>query len=186
MEKLKNTLELTVYNKGGSTWYCDYYFCNGLTYEIGTTKAGGYGYDKHSTALSQAINHFNYLFTFKRGITWDGSEHSKIKNRSFYGCGKSKHIGYGIGASSVLNCLGLFNNVKLIEQHYGKYEDYFKIEILTTNEQLKKELERLEKAYNKELKEATTKDYTNYIKKGYKNKKAKIEHAMKWGLKDEV
>lgn len=38
-EKIKNELKLEIYNKGGATWYCDYYFYNGLGYEKGTTKA---------------------------------------------------------------------------------------------------------------------------------------------------
>jgi len=147
--KKRNILELTLYSKGAS-WYCDYYFYNGETCETGTTRATGYGYDKHSTALSQAINHFNYLFTFKRGIKWESefSSHSNLKNKHFYGCLPSKYIDYGIGASSVLNCLSMFKNVKLLEQHYGKYEDFFKIEITTTSEQLKKEFIKNDKKAN--------------------------------------
>ena len=145
----KNYLEMTLYSKGAS-WYCDYYFFNGDKYEKGTTRATGYGYDKHSTALSQALNHFNYLFTFKRGIKWDGefSSHSRLHNQTFYGCLPSKYIDYGIGASSVLNCLKMFNNVKLLEQHYGKFENFFKIEITTTTEQLKKEFIKNDKRAN--------------------------------------
>ena len=182
MEKIKNTLELTLYTKGnGTTWYCDYYFYNGYTYEKGTTKASGYGYDKHSTALSNAINHFNYLFTFKKGIKWDGSEHATIKNHYFYGCDNKKSIGYGIGSNSVLNCLGLFSNVKLIDQHYGKYEDYFKIEMTTSTEQLQKELAKLEKVHTKEQKEAITSDYLKYINKRHNENKKHLLEALKWG-----
>ena len=65
-EKIKNTLKLEIYTKGGSQWYCDYYFYNGLGYEKGTTKAGGYGYDKHSTATSEAINKFKFLYIYLR------------------------------------------------------------------------------------------------------------------------
>jgi len=145
--KKTNILELTLYSKG-ATWYCDYYFYNGDTYEKGTTKATGYGYDKHSTALSNAINLFNYLFTFKRGIKWDGHEHATIKNRTFYGCDNKKYISYGIGADSVVNCLGLFNNVKLIQTYNGKNEDFFKIEITTSKEQIKKEFIKNDKKAN--------------------------------------
>lgn len=71
MEKLKNkkiinTLKLEIYNKGGQTWFGDYYFFNGINYEKGTTKASGYGYDKHSTATSNAINKFKFLYKFKK------------------------------------------------------------------------------------------------------------------------
>lgn len=182
MEKLKNTLELTLYTKkNGSCWYCHYYFYNGRTYEEGTTRASGYGYDKHSTALSNAINHFNYLFTFKKGIKWESEStaHSTLKNKIFYGCYKDKSISYGIGEGSVLNCLGLFNNVKLIDRHYGMHEDFYKLEITTSKEQLEKELVRLFSNHIKDLKQATTPDYKKHINKTYNDKKNRLLKAIK-------
>ena len=178
MEKLKNILELTVYNKGGQTWYCDYYFYNGRTYGQGTTKAAGWGYDKHSTALSNAINKFMYLFKLKRGVKWESpnSGHSQIKNKTYYGLYNFNNylfIDYGIGASSVINCLGLFSNVKLKEAHYGKYEDFFKIEFETTAEDLQKKIEKNEKR-------AAKKNLNKDEKKRLQNENKKLLEAINW------
>lgn len=145
-EKIKNELKLEIYEKGGSTWYCDYYFYNGLGYEKGTTKAGGYGYDKHSTATSNAINKFNFLYKFKRGLQWDGMEHVTTKeNKRIYGVYKDKSISYGIGISSVINCLNAFSNVKIKSINYGQRFDYIHLEIETTKEAIQKELEKNQK-----------------------------------------
>ena len=145
-EKITSNLKLEIYEKGDSTWYCDYYFYNGLGYEKGTTKASGYGYDKHSTATSNAINKFKFLYKFKRGLQWDGIEHVTTKqNKKLYGIYKDKHISYGIGISSVLNCLNAFNNVKIISINYGQKFDYIHLEITTTKEAMQKELEKNQK-----------------------------------------
>jgi len=147
--KIKNTLKLEIYTKGGSQWYCDYYFYNGLGYEKGTTKAGGYGYDKHSTATSNAINKFKFLYKFKNGLQWDGMEHVNTKQgKRIYGVYKDKHISYGIGISSVLNCLNAFNNVKVVSVNYGQKFDYIHLEITTTKKAMQKELERNQKILN--------------------------------------
>lgn len=148
-EKIKSELKLEIYEKGGSTWYCDYYFYNGLGYEKGTTKASGYGYDKHSTATSNAINKFKFLYKFKKGLQWDGAEHITTKeNKRIYGVYKDKSISYGIGISSVLNCLNAFNNVKIISINYGQKFDYIHLEIATTKEAIQKELEKQQKITN--------------------------------------
>ena len=148
-EKIKNTLKLEIYTKGGSQWYCDYYFYNGLGYEKGTTKAGGYGYDKHSTATSEAINKFKFLYKFKNGLQWDGMEHVNTKQgKKIYGVYKDKTISYGIGISSVLNCLNAFNNVKVVSVNYGQKFDYIHLEITTTKKAIQKELERNQKIIN--------------------------------------
>lgn len=148
-ERIKNTLKLEIYTKGGSQWYCDYYFYNGLGYEKGTTKAGGYGYDKHSTATSEAINKFKFLYKFKNGLQWDGMEHVNTKQgKRIYGVYKDKHISYGIGISSVMNCLNAFNNVKVISINYGQKFDYIHLEITTTKKAIQKELEKNQKILN--------------------------------------
>lgn len=145
-EKIKNELKLEIYEKGGSTWYCDYYFYNGLGYEKGTTKASGYGYDKHSTATSNAINKFNFLYKFKRDLQWEGIEHVTTKeNKRIYGICKDKSISYGIGISSVINCLTAFSNVKIKSINYGQRFDYIHLEIETTKEAIQKELEKNQK-----------------------------------------
>lgn len=148
-EKIKNTLKLEIYTKGGSQWYCDYYFYNGLGYEKGTTKAGGYGYDKHSTATSEAINKFKFLYKFKNGLQWDGREHVNTKQgKRIYGVYKDKTISYGIGISSVMNCLNAFNNVKVVSVNYGQKFDYIHLEITTTKKAMQKELEKNQKILN--------------------------------------
>lgn len=145
-EKIKNELKLEIYEKGGSTWYCNYYFYNGLGYEKGSTKASGCGYDKHSTATSNAINKFNFLYKFKRGLQWDGIEHVTTKeNKRIYGIYKDKSISYGIGMSSVINCLTAFSNVKIKSINYGQRFDYIHLEIETTKEAIQKELEKNQK-----------------------------------------
>ncbi len=147
--KITNTLKLEIYNKGGQTWFCDYYFYNGINYEKGTTKASGYGYDKHSTATSEAINRFKFLYKFKNGLKWDGLEHITTKNNSrIYGLYKNKSISYGIGLTSVLNCLTGFSNVKIKSINYGNRCDFIHLEIMTTEKQLQKELEKNNKIIN--------------------------------------
>lgn len=184
MEKLKNYLELTVYTKGGASVYCDFYFYNGKTYEKGTTKASGYGYDKHSTALSNAINKYMYLYKLKNGVKWESktSGHSTLKNRTYYGLYNMDgylFIDYGIGESSVLNCLGLFSNVKVLERYYGKNEDFYKLEITTTSEQLQKKLEKNQKELAK-LEKKEKNDYTKHEKKRLQAEQAEILNALKW------
>jgi hypothetical protein len=145
-EKIKNTLKLEIYTKGGSQWYCDYYFYNGLGYEKGTTKAGGYGYDKHSTATSNAINKFKFLYKFKNGLQWDGRRYVNTKQgKRIYGVYEDKTISYGIGISSVMNCLNAFNNVKVVSVNYGQKFDYIHLEITTTQKAMQKELKRNQK-----------------------------------------
>lgn len=146
MEKIKNNLKMEIYSKGGSTWYCDYYFYNGISSERGTTKAGGYGYDKHSTATSSAINRFRFLYKIKSGIKWDDMEHLTLKDGSkIYGLYKDKDISYGIGLSSILNCLKAFSNVKIKYINYGQKMDFIHLEITTTKKQLQKEIEKQQK-----------------------------------------
>lgn len=169
-EKIKNELKLEIYNKGGATWYCDYYFYNGLGYEKGTTKASGYGYDKHSTATSNAINKFNFLYKFKRGLQWEGIEHVTTKeNKRIYGVYKDKSISYGIGISSVINCLNAFSNVKIKSINYGQRFDYIHLEIETTKEAMQKELEKKQKIVdNKKANKFDRKEAKETIEKIHK------------------
>lgn len=147
--KIICNLKMEVYNKGGSSWYCDYYFYNGLNYEKGTTKAGGYGYDKHSTVISDAINKFAFLYRFKNGLKWDGVSHVTTKqNKRLYGIYKDKNISYGIGVSSVMGCLNAFNNVKTVSVLYGQKFDYIHLQITTTQKAIQKELEKNQKIIN--------------------------------------
>lgn len=146
--KIESDLILTIYNKGGQTWYCDYYFYNGLNYEQGTTKASGYGYDKQSTAASEAINKFNMLYNIKQGTKWEynGSMRAITKNnKSYYGIYPDKNISYGIGLSSVLNCIGVLSNVKIKLQYFGEKETKIHLQIKNTEKQIQKELEKNQK-----------------------------------------
>lgn len=148
-KKIICNLKMEIYNKGGQTWYCDYYFYNGISYEKGTKKASGYGYDKHSTAISNAINNFTFLYKFKNGLQWDGIEHVNTKqNKRIYGIYQDRHISYGIGISSVLNCLNVFNNVKIISINYGQKFDYIHLKITTTQKAIQKELDKTKKIIN--------------------------------------
>ena len=169
-EKIKNELKLEIYNKGGAAWYCDYYFYNGIGYEKGTTKASGYGYDKHSTATSNAINKFNFLYKFKRGLQWETIEHVITKeNKRIYGVDKSKIISYGIGISTVINCLNAFSNVKIKSINYGQKFDYIHLEIETTKEAMQKELEKQQKiADNKKADKFDRKEAKEAIEKIHK------------------
>lgn len=134
MEKLKSCLKLNYYTKGSNNnWYCDYYYYNGETYEQGTTKATGYGYDKQSTAISNALNKFKNKFTFKKGIKWESetSSHAITKNNgTIYGIYKDKTISYGIGLNSVINCLNAFSNVKVLINEEMQKGGIIKIEIV--------------------------------------------------------
>lgn len=167
MEKIKNELKMEIYSKTGTIWYCDYYFYNGLSSERGTTKAGGYGYDKYSTATSNAINKFRYLYKIKNGTKWNGLEHATLKNnKTIYGLYKDKSISYGIGISSALNCLNAFSNVKIKTINYGKQSDFIHIEITTTKKQIQKELEKQQKIVdNKKAKKEDRKEAKKIIEK---------------------
>ena len=147
-ERIESNLILTVYNRGGLTWYCDYYFYNGLSYDQGTTKASGYGYDKQSTAASEAINKFKFLYNIKQGTKWNYKTdmHPVLKDgSSVYGVYKNKIISYGIGITSVLNCLKVFSNVKKIETHFGEKTTTIKLQIKNTEKQIQKEIEKNQK-----------------------------------------
>lgn len=173
MEKIKNDLKLTIYQRGGSCWYCDYYFYNGITSEQGTTRAGGYGYDKHSTVISNAINKFNILYRFKNGLKWENMAHVRTKqNKILYGIYKDKCINYGIGFSSVINCLNAFSNVKIKQVYHGQKEDFVHLEITTTEKQLQKIIKDNQKIINN--KKATKED-----KKRAKNNIEKIRELYK-------
>lgn len=120
---MKNYLELTFYTKGNNNnWYCDYYFYNGKTYEQGTTNAKGFGYDKESTCVSNAINKYKKLFK-RYG--------KRAKKYTTYGLYDDNTISYGVGINTVINCLKCFKNVKILQQYNGKQENYLKIEIIT-------------------------------------------------------
>ena len=87
MKKFENDLKLTIYNKGSAVWYCDYYFFNGAIFERGTTRAGGYGYDKQSTAASEAINKFNVLYNLRKSLKFESktsmvATNTKTKKRN--------------------------------------------------------------------------------------------------------
>ena len=102
---MKNYLKLTYYTKGrNNNWYCDFYFYNGKEYEKGTTKATGYGYDKESTCVSNAINKYKHLF--KRY----GRNAKKYKT---YGLYDDNTISYGIGIETVLRCIKCFKESRL-------------------------------------------------------------------------
>ena len=133
-EKIKGYLKLNYYTKGNNNnWYCDFYYYNGETYEQGTTKATGYGYDKQSTAVSNAINKFKDKYTLKKGIKWECETSGRAKTKDggeIYGIYKDKSISYGIGLNSVINCLNAFNNIKVLVNEEMAKGGIIKLEII--------------------------------------------------------
>lgn len=118
---IDGSLYMTLYTKGScNNWYCDAYYFDGEDFANFTTKATGYGYDKQSTACSNAINVFKNCF--KRY----GKTAKKYKR---YGLYDDNVISYGIGLKAVINCVECFKNVKIIEFYEGKKEISLKIKI---------------------------------------------------------
>lgn len=117
----KARIDFVYYSKGtNNNWYCEYYYYDDYNYLKGKTKATGYGYNKESTCLSNAINIFSKLFT---------RYNKKAKKYNSYGLYDDNSISYGIGTSSVLSCLKCFKNVKIKNFYDGIYEHSLTIEI---------------------------------------------------------
>lgn len=113
--KKRSQLTLTYYIKGkNNNWYCDYVYSNSNEYKTGTTRATGWGYDKQSTCVSNAINLFKDKY-----IRY--TEYAK--KYTSYGLYEDNTISYGIGISAVLHCVKCFKNVKIIRAYYGKFEN---------------------------------------------------------------
>lgn len=134
MEKRKGYLKLNYYTKGrNNNWYCDYYYYNGETYEQGTTKATGYGYDKQSTAISNAINKIKDKYIMKKCYKWEHETSARAihrkTGREIYGIYKDKSISYGIGKNCVINCLQCFKNVKVLIDEEMENNGIIKLEI---------------------------------------------------------
>ena len=119
MKKYNNWLSFTCYTKTGNIWYCEYVGSVNDEYIKGKTKAGGYGYDKEASCLSNAINKFkNYWIRYNK----------RAKKYSSYGLYSDNTIGCGIGYSAVRNCLECFKNVKITSEYFGTNESNIKIE----------------------------------------------------------
>ena len=133
-EKIKGYLKMNYYTKGNNNnWYCDYYYYNGETYKQGTTRATGYGYDKQSTAVSNAINLFKDKYKVKRGIKWRYTASMRAITKDggeIYGIYNDKSISYGIGLNSVINCLNAFSNVKVLINEEMVKGGIIKLEII--------------------------------------------------------
>ena len=128
---MKSSLSLTFYTKGknNNNWYCYYMYYNYNNRLTGTTKATGYGYDKMSTCVSNALNLFKDKF----------KRYSKnAKHYTSYGLLSDNSISYGIGLSSVLACIKCFKNVKVKNIYYGINENNIRLEILEDNNNAKK------------------------------------------------
>lgn len=122
---MKTILRMEYYLKGNNNnWYCDYDMYNSQTAETGTTKATGFGYDRQSTCISNAINKYKHLY--KRF-------NKKAKKYTSYGLSNDNGIDYGIGLNAVIGCLKCFKNVKILENVELSKSGLLKIEI-TTNE----------------------------------------------------
>ena len=116
-----STLTMTFYTKGRNNhWYCDYIFTNYHDYKRGTTRATGWGYDKQSTCVSNAINLFKDKYK-RYG--------KRSKKYTSYGLYEDNSISYGIGLGAVLGCVKCFKNVKIKNTYYGINESMIQLEI---------------------------------------------------------
>lgn len=120
---MKNsTLVLTYYVKGSNgNWYCDYKYFNGEEYKHGETKATGYGYDKQSTCVSNALNLFKNKFV---------RYNKNAKKYTRYGLYEDNTITYGIGIGAVLGCIKCFKNVKIQSIYNGINEQSITLSII--------------------------------------------------------
>lgn len=109
----------------------------GIYYYKECDRIGGGGYDRWSTALSEGLNNFKNIYKIKttlKKVTVNKltgfKEFYTRKGRRVYGLYKDGTISYGIGVSSVLDCIKEgFSNIKLTSAYYGKNEDRFSFEI---------------------------------------------------------
>ena len=110
---------------------------DGIYYYKEGNRIGGGGYDRWSTALSEGLNLFKNVYKIKTTLKKKTvneltgfKEFYTRKNKRVYGLYENKSISYGIGVSSVLDCVKEgFSNVKLTRANYGKYEDMFTFEV---------------------------------------------------------
>lgn len=109
----------------------------GIYYYKEADRIGGGGYDRWSTALSEGLNNFKNLYKIKTTLKKKTvnkltgfKEFYTRKDRRVYGLYENGAISYGIGVSSVLECVKEgFSNIKLTSAYYGKNEDRFTFEI---------------------------------------------------------
>lgn len=96
-------------------------------------RVGGWGYDRWSTALSNALNLLKNIYKIKSTLKRQGKyvkEYYTKDGRRVYGLYEDGSISYGIGTDAVLNAVKYgFSNVKLTKAHYGKYENFFSFKI---------------------------------------------------------
>lgn len=120
--KLKSTISLTYYIKGNNNnWYCELYYYDDNIYYQETLKATGYGYDKKSTCVSNAINIFKDIF--KR-------YNKNAKKYTRYGLYQDNSISYGIGIGAVLGCVKCFKNAKIKSTYNGINENNIIMEVI--------------------------------------------------------
>lgn len=140
----KGNIDITLYSRGGQTYYGKVnasftltsgdtdkpYNENDYIYIDYLVKVAGWGYDKHSTALSNGLNLFKTIYKKKTTLKLKDKEYYTKDNKRVYGLYKDNSISYGIGASSVLLAVKHgFSNLKLKSQYYGINEDNFKFEV---------------------------------------------------------
>lgn len=109
----------------------------GIYYYKEGARIGGGGYDRWSTALSEGLNLFKNIYKIKTTLKkktvneLTGFKEFYTKSgRRVYGLYMDGGISYGIGTSSVLDCVkNGFSNLKLTDAYYGKNEDRFSFEI---------------------------------------------------------
>lgn len=109
----------------------------GIYYTKEGNRIGGYGYDRWSTALSNGLNLFKNIYKIKTTLkkktvnSMTGFKEFYTKNdRRVYGLYEDGAISYGIGVSSVLDCIKEgFSNIKMTSSYSGKYEDGYSFKI---------------------------------------------------------
>lgn len=138
---IKNgSIKITLYSKGGQTYYGQVYanfnLANNENIHINhLIKVGGWGYDRHSTALSNGLNLFKTIYKKKTTLKYKNNcygykEYYTKDNKRVYGLYKDNSISYGIGANSVLYAVKEgFSNLKITSEYYGLNEDNFRFEI---------------------------------------------------------
>ena len=107
---------------------------NYIYYYKEKSRVGGGGYDRWSTALSNALNLCKTIYKRKTTLKVKGDTYKEFytkDGRRVYGLYKDNSISYGIGVDAVLYAVYKgFSNVKCIKKYNGRFEDCYKFEIV--------------------------------------------------------
>ena len=135
-KNIEISIYITTYDKGGYIRYADwkarvYLYSESdkrkldvkdILYFEGTEKAGGGGYCKESTVISNSIN--NIIAGFKYNIE-DKSKHYGL---NYYE--NKTYISYGIGTDAVLKCAE-YLGFNIESKYYGRNENNFNLKYIS-------------------------------------------------------